>query len=404
VHVLIATVSAATSPAGVCRHAANIAHGLATLSAVHKITICTGSWQADYFRDAFHLTSNKIEIVRSHIENTSFSRNLWYLQGLPAAARACGADIVHLAYPMPFVRSAFSAPIIVSLHDLYPIDIPSNFGRRAWLNRAALKSCLRHVDAITCVSEETRTRLQELFSAETTAKARVVPNSISFAHAQRTVPVPDAIGDRPFLLCVAQHRANKNLPFLLRSFRAALDRNILSPRTMLVLVGNEGPETALLNRVIVQCALRERVLLLRGISDDLLQALYQRCDLLIAPSLLEGFGLPVAEALACSCRVVASDIAAFREIAAASAVFFDPADDNGESLIAALREAMTTPRSSVTASPGLNPEQAAVLYLDLYAELLARKHSAPSQPQVTDPAGDSHSTAICNTPSERHSL
>ena len=217
---------------------------LADFSSVRKVTMLTGEWQAGYFREAFHLDDPRLEILPIAISNRSVSRNLWYWRALPSLARTCDADIVHLAYPMPLLRSAYSSPVVVSLHDLYPYDIPRNFGaHKAWLNRAVLRDCLRNVDAVACVSEPTRTRLHELFPALRPEKTSVVPNSIGLSHECANIALPDEIEDSPFLLCVAQHRANKNLALLLRSFRLALDRHVVAPETKLVILGNEGPET-----------------------------------------------------------------------------------------------------------------------------------------------------------------
>lgn len=372
-HLLIASVSAATSPTGICRHAANIVRGMLALPSVQKVTMLTGNWQADYFRDAFNLHSDRLDIRGIAISNRSIARNLWYLRDLPAAARACGADVVHLAYPMPLLRSAFDAPVIVSLHDLYPFNIPQNFGRRAWLNRAALRLCLRNVDLIACVSEETRTRARELFPAMEQEKAIVVPNSIYLSNECGPAALPVYIRGCPFLLCVAQHRANKNLPLLLRSFGFALDRDILSADTKLVLVGREGPETPLLHRVLAQYGLKRRVLFLHGISDAFLSSLYAGCELVVAPSLTEGFGLPVAEALNAGSRVVCSDIPAFRALGAARCIFFDPEDGSGESLLAALQQVLKAPCNVEGRPVGLDPHQAATMYIALYSGLLDRQ-------------------------------
>jgi glycosyltransferase involved in cell wall biosynthesis len=384
-HVLLASVSAATSPSGVCRHAANIARGMLAFPQVQKVTMLTGKWQAEYFRDAFGLRDDRLEIRSVPIANRSSSRNLWYLRGLPVMVRECGADVVHLAFPMPLRRFAYIVPAIVSLHDLYPFDMPQNFGKnRAWLNRAALRLCLRNVDAVACVSEATRTRAHQLFPSLDSNKTEVVPNSISLSREFRYVPLPEEIRDCPFLLCVAQHRANKNLQLLLRSFRFALDRNILPTRTKLVIVGNEGPETPLLRELISEGDLEERVLFLQGIADTLLLSLYAHCELVVAPSLLEGFGLPVAEALAAGSRVVCSDIPAFRSIGSAGCVFFEPRDNRGESLVAALGKAMQAPRVAAPRQAGLDPQQAAAMYLALYSKVLLQKQANVFQPSPAD--------------------
>jgi glycosyltransferase involved in cell wall biosynthesis len=381
-HLLIASVSAATSPTGICRHAANIVRGMLALPSVQKITILTGDWQADYFRDAFGLHSDRLKIRGVAISNRSIARNLWYLRDLPAVARECHADIVHLAYPIPIIRSAYDAPVIVSLHDLYPFDIPQNFGRRAWLNRAALRLCLRNVDVAACVSEETRTRVRELFPAMASEKTAVVPNSIYLSHELLPAALPIYLRDSPFFLCVAQHRANKNLPLLFRSLRLALDRNIVPANTRLVVVGAEGPETPHLYRVIAKRDLAHSVVLLKGISDTLLLSLYANCQVVVAPSLTEGFGLPVAEALNAGCRVVCSAIPAFRSIGAARCIFFDPEDGSSESLLIALQHALKVPRGGKASPVGLEPHQAAAMYFSLYSSLLQRKQTSVAEPLI----------------------
>jgi glycosyltransferase involved in cell wall biosynthesis len=384
-HLVVASVSAATSPSGVCRHAANIARGMLAFSSVRKVTLLTGEWQAGYFRDAFDLDDARLEILPIAIANRSTSRNLWYLRTLPALARAHDTDIVHLAYPMPVMRSAYTAPVVVSLHDLYPYDIPRNFGvHKAWLNRAVLRDCLKNVDAIACVSEPTRTRLHELFPALRPEKTSVVPNSVGLSRNCGGAGFPDAIRDSPFLLCVAQHRANKNLVLLLRSFLLALDREIVPPETKLVIVGNEGPETTHLLKLIAERNLQDRVVFLRGIPDTLLSALYAQCELVIAPSLLEGFGLPVAEALATGCRVACSDIPTFRSVATTSCVLFDPTDGSGESLVTALQNALRIPRGAESSPAGFQPQQAAAMYLALYSKLALRSPINIFQPSHAD--------------------
>jgi glycosyltransferase involved in cell wall biosynthesis len=373
-HLLLASVSAATSPSGVCRHAANMARGMLANPSVRKVTMLTGAWQANYFRDAFglkDLEGERFEMRSVSIANRPAARNLWYLRALPATARSCSADVVHLAFPMLLLRSAYDMPVVVSLHDLYSFDIPQNFGKaRARFNRAALKLCLKNADAIACVSETTRARLRELFPALGLQKSSVVPNSVCLSNGRVGPSLPDAIQGHPFLLCVAQHRANKNLPLLLRSFHLALDRDAVPRESKLIIVGNKGPETQLLHRVVAKYGLEDQVVFLRDISDALLSTLYAQCELVVAPSLLEGFGLPIAEALAAGCRVACSDIAEFRITGTSSCVFFDPADSSGESLVSALQKALKTPRSAVISSTGLDPQQAAAMYLALYSKLV----------------------------------
>ena len=62
------------------------------------------------------------------MKQSALSRNLWYYRELPMMAEELGVDVVHLAYPVPIHTDAFACPTIVTLHDLYPYEIPANFG------------------------------------------------------------------------------------------------------------------------------------------------------------------------------------------------------------------------------------------------------------------------------------
>jgi glycosyltransferase involved in cell wall biosynthesis len=246
----------------------------------------------------------------------------------------------------------------------------------------------KNTDAVTCVSEPTRKRLHQLFPSLNPQKTSVVPNSVSVSNSSSDTPLPEPLQNFPFLLCVAQHRANKNLPLLLRAFRLALDHDVIPPTFKLVIVGNEGPETETLHRTVAESHLSSRVLFLRDISDPLLATLYASCELFIAPSLLEGFGLPVAEALAAGCRIACSDIPAFRSLAPANAAFFDPTDLTAASLLAAIKQALKAPRPQAILPSGLDTRQAADMYFTFYSQLTLQRSTTLLAPANLSTTGD----------------
>src|ERR1700744_2884263 len=124
--VLIAALSSSQNPSGICRHAANLAKGLVRVRAVQRVTLLVGRWQSEYFQRAFQLRDSAVEMVSVPIDNRPVARNRWYYEHLPERASAAHPDIVHLTFPVPFRRSAFSCPVVSSLHDLYPYDLPDN--------------------------------------------------------------------------------------------------------------------------------------------------------------------------------------------------------------------------------------------------------------------------------------
>jgi glycosyltransferase involved in cell wall biosynthesis len=325
-HVLIVALHRPTKPTGVCRHAANLARCLVELPEVTQVTLLTGLWQRQYFETAFNLTSSKIKIIGVDIQNRSSTRNAWFLLGLPKVANQLCPNIVHLAFPLPFLRSRFNCPVVSTIHDLYPYEFPQNFGRiQSFFNRLFLRQCVTQSDGLSCVSQVTLDRLNLYFPDINKKNIRtVVYNYVDFSE---TIPkIPDLFRDNsnvPFLLCVAQHRKNKNLDLLLDAYALLLEEKQLNPATLLVLVGGSGPETKTLNQKIQALELQQKVLLIASISDGELYWLYDRCELYVAPSSTEGFCLPLVEALYSSCQVVCSDIPIFREVAGPNCHYFE---------------------------------------------------------------------------------
>jgi glycosyltransferase involved in cell wall biosynthesis len=260
---------------------------------------------------------------------------------------------------------------VVTLHDLYPYDAPDNFGfPKVVFNRLVLRQCLQAADAIACVSNSTLARLEGVEPRLALQKAVVIHNCVEARpHLSASGPLRGGYG-QPFLLCVAQHRRNKNILFLLRLFQRLLRATQLAPETRLVIVGIPGPETHAILRFIADAKIADRVTLLNGLSEEELQWCYRNCELLLAPSLIEGFGLPVAEGLLAGCRVICSDIPAFRELGGERCVYVplnaDAERGFADAICAGIRELPCRP----VALPQLSARVIGEQYMQLYRSLL----------------------------------
>jgi glycosyltransferase involved in cell wall biosynthesis len=371
--IVIAALSAPEHLNGVSRHAANVVRGLLTRGEVSEVHMLVGAWQLNTYTDAIARQDPRLHIHPVTIRRETISRNIWYYSELPRVATQLKADIVHLAYPMPMSARDFRCPTVVTLHDLYPFDIPENFGiLKSALNRSAARQCLRSADAIACVSESTRQRLEHWLGKRLADKAVTIANSVESAsgHCMRG-PQPLHRG-QPFLLCIAQHRRNKNISLAIEVFERALRTGALAPETLLVVIGVKGPETKRIREMIAVANLERQVIMLSGIKDVELQWCYRNCELLLAPSSIEGFGLPVVEALLAGCRVVCSDIPAFREVGmdACHYVSLGPGE------VEAFTQALSVVRSSApilpVSMPWLSAGATAEKYLALYQHLKTR--------------------------------
>jgi glycosyltransferase involved in cell wall biosynthesis len=311
---MVVAVSAPMAMNGVSRHAANLAGSLLQASGISRVHFVAGEWQKEMFRDMCDGADARFHAHYVAPGDGNLSRLSWYFRELPHIVDQLKPDVIHYACPAPIPARISRCTTVVSLHDLYPFDIPENFGRfRSSITRAIMRQCLRSVDGIACVSESTRNRLQIWFP-ELAEKAETIHNVVT---AVRRPPesVPGKFADEPpFVLCVAQHRLNKNVPLAIRIFERLLRYRMLPRNAQLLVVGIEGPQTRAIRNEIKETRLERQVVLLSGLSDAELYRCYDECLLLLAPSSTEGFGLPVAEATLRGCPVVCSDIAPFREI------------------------------------------------------------------------------------------
>jgi glycosyltransferase involved in cell wall biosynthesis len=347
-HVLIAALHRPTKPTGVCRHAVNLSHCLADTNAVTKVTLVVGEWQRQYFETTFDLDSDKIDVVYIDIKNSSVVRNIWFMWGLPKLADRLRPDLVHLSFPLPFDRSQFPCPVVSTIHDLYPYECPENFGKiQAFFNRLFLKKCIEQSDGVVCVSQTTFDRFNFFFPNHPNLEnLTVIYNIVDLDNIEPKIPVFfKKIENTPFLLTVGQHRKNKNLDLLIDSYALLLETKQIKAATTLIIVGSNGPETENLIRQIRELKLETKVHLLGSIDDRELCWLYQHCKVFAAPSAIEGFCLPLAEAIHLSCQVVCADIPIFREIGSSECIYFDLQRDPIQNLSIAILQALQQPFS-----------------------------------------------------------
>jgi len=314
----------------------------------------------------------------------AIARNIWYLRQLPSVARGYRPDIVHLSFPVPFNSHRFDYPVVTSLHDLYPYDIPANFGwSRVLFNRMFLGQCLRCSSSVVCSSEFTLERLRLFLPNIASSKVLRIYQAVEFGSVKNQKLAAPEINGRPFLLAVAQHRKNKNLELLLKGFGDLRERGSQWEEMALLIVGSSGPETSRLKRIVGQLSLQDHVVFRAGVTDPELSWLYANCEMLIAPSTIEGFGLPVVEALQCGARVLCSDIPAFREVAGNDAHYFDLRSLSPAKTLA--NAAIVTRQDPAKQPEGLDrfsAESIANQYISLYSKLLAADQRCIDEPQT----------------------
>jgi glycosyltransferase involved in cell wall biosynthesis len=244
-------------------------------------------------------------------------------QLLPRLAMGAGVDLVHSLASTAPAWGRFTR--IVTVHDLIYRHLPgAHQGMRSVAMRLLVPLAVRRSDRVIVDSEATKRDLIELLRTPP-QRIDVVPLGIGALQRAISLPEPEVraqfgLGDRPVLLSLSAKREHKNLGALLEALAA------LPSRPILVLAGYPTPHERDLR-------LRAQAL---GIADDVrwpgwltppeLEGLWQLTSAFVFPSLYEGFGLPVLEAMARGVPVACSNASSLPEVAGDAALMFDPRD------------------------------------------------------------------------------
>jgi len=250
----------------------------------------------------------------------------WNLVGRPALPAAlAGLDTLHAPSPVAIPPAHRGQRLVVTVHDLAFRFYPSLFPP-AWrtLFRTGLRRAARRADAIVAVSRATARDLAR-YARVDPARIHVIPLAASLPAAADPEPALERMKvPRPYLLFVGTLEPRKNLVRLVRAYRRAAVR---LPHS-LVLVGPVGWRSQRLHR---ELAVRGpgRVLLTGRVPAEDLDALYRGADAFCYPSLYEGFGLPVLEAMARGVPSIVADAASLPEVTGDAALRVEPRSVRG---------------------------------------------------------------------------
>lgn len=306
--------------------------------------------------------------ARSHVQPVRARIRPWrilYEQCVfPAELARRGVDVL--------LNPGFTAPLgaripqVTVFHDLQHKRHPEYFRRfdlPFW--RLLLWASARRSAALIAVSEATRQDLQRYYGRS----AAVVPHGVE----EEFFSIAASREAQDFLFYPSTTHPHKNHARLLRVF-ARLRRD--EPRVRLVLTGVPGFAEDRVRHAIRELGLEEAVECRGWIPRDELLDLYRCARGFVYPSLFEGFGMPVLEALAAGVPAACSEIEPLKSLAAGHALLFDPEDE--ESMLHALRRLLAgeAPRTGVEYARQFTWSRAAELTLQVLEEAYRRKSSS----------------------------
>jgi glycosyltransferase involved in cell wall biosynthesis len=246
---------------------------------------------------------------------------------LPRKLARLGISLYHSPYYLMPYKPGVSA--VVTIHDLIPLRLPGTVSPRARLFfRLATMLALHSANQVITISTHTRDDIVAVFGSSLATKIHTIPLA---AGPQFFPQPPDAIRrvrqkyhlPDTYVLYLGSNKPHKNLVRLLHAWKGALEQ-LPRPPDQLVIAGAWDERYPEPRQTAEEIGLGERVRFLGPIAEADLPGLYSGAKTFVFPSLYEGFGLPVLEALACGVPTACSNTSSLPEAAGPAAEYFDP--------------------------------------------------------------------------------
>jgi glycosyltransferase involved in cell wall biosynthesis len=288
-----------------------------------------------YGRGEVHVYAERLRAARARSDRLPgrLGRTLGIFTSLPAWTRLDRPDVFWgPAHRLPGGTPPGTARV-VTIHDLcWRLHPQTMRPITRWLDRNLMPRALHSADRIVATSHSTRDDLRRFYPREA--------DRIRVVYPPAAVLPPPAAADQlatlgihsPFALFVGTLEPRKNVHRLIEAFALLAGE---SASRQLVVVGARGWGGEPLEPLIDQHRLHGRVLMPGRVDDAVLATLYRHARMLVLPSLYEGFGFPLQEAMAVGTPVVTSDVSSMPEVAADAALYADPIDT--DALAAAMR-------------------------------------------------------------------
>lgn len=239
-------------------------------------------------------------------------------------------------------------PSVVTIHDLMfidkPVDSPSgvSFAKKLYLREMQRYTC-HHAEVLAPVSKATASVAVRLFGVES-KRIIVVPNPLDDTFHPAALEETNEFRERfklpsHFWLYVAHPYPHKNHARLFAAYKKFRDASQCT--WPLVLRGDSSKGNEMLHKVALDLGIAESVIWLPRLTSEDMVRLYSAATAMIFPSLYEGCGIPVLEAMACGCPVAASDITTTREFAGDAALTFDAT--NADAIVGAMQQFLSSP-------------------------------------------------------------
>lgn len=328
---------------GIGRYTYNLVRALGKLDTQDEFIVLINS-KLKNSRFDLHLVSEQpcFSLVDCHVPRFLPAEMLL----LPIVVNRLNPSVFHSPF---FLRPyALSCPCVITLHDLIPLQSFKNtnspFNRMIFWFGAKL-AC--HLSAAILTPSVYSAKSIRKWCKNLDNRLHITPLAADPLIQRQPTFIVDRMKHKfdlhkPYVLYVGSHLPHKNLKSLVLSWsRIMSSTNQYKYRYQLVLAGREFPDYPKIRKLVEQLGLETSVRFLGEVGEDTLSALYSGAELFVFPSKIEGYGLPVIEAMACGTPVICSKTCSLPEVADGAAWMIEP--DNIDSLTNAIDQLIHTP-------------------------------------------------------------
>ncbi|WP_350223361.1 glycosyltransferase family 4 protein [Pedobacter faecalis] len=282
----------------------------------------------DHPQIARFLNANGLTVV-----NPPSAGPMWRLLRLKKNLVSDGVSVFHgLSHELPIGLNKVGIASVVTIHDLIFLKFPQYFNTvDRWIYTWKCRYACRNADRIVAISESTKRDIVSHFNVRP-EKIDVVYQSCddSFKRVSTDESKQNALRKyrlpKQFILCVGTIEERKNLKILIKALP------LVEPPIKLVVIGRQTVYYKDVLKEIELLGLQDSVLFLQDVSFADLPSIYQLAELFVYPSLYEGFGIPIIEALFSGIPVIAAKGSCLEEAGGPDSIYVDPRDEKALSL------------------------------------------------------------------------
>ncbi|MBI5472945.1 MAG: glycosyltransferase family 4 protein [Ignavibacteriae bacterium] len=313
-----------TNRAGIGRHAVQLLSSLLSADTENEYVLHGWSFGLD-MQAVSSLADTRAKLSVARIPGV-VKRFYWNTLAVPSVGTFVGEiDVFHSTDPsLPPVRNAKT---ICTVHDLSYMKFPHLFEKNVIALDAIVRRAVQRASAVIVPSDQTKADVTELLAVPSEKIQRIYLPVDSIFTSVKDVQCDDDVRrkfgiDGPYILFVGTLEPRKNIEKLIAAFELMLKEQKLD--VTLLLIGKRGWLYEGILHAMNTSAERQRIRYLNYVSDRELASLYRQALMFVYPSLYEGYGFPVLEAMACGVPIITSGNSSMREMADGVAHLVDP--------------------------------------------------------------------------------